>query len=162
MGDFLPTINEITENQVKSTLQLDGKSYFNQIINPSEGLVQTRIIRHYCGTSLWAIRIIDKGEVYKVYQKYPKLNADGHCGQNTLCRCFGEDSTIELKNLLIFDLKNDPYENNPIEENSNRYNEIKIVAENEFKAALQEVHPPSQFLNKWDVMPRPWMQPCAN
>ena len=30
--DFLPTINEITENKLKSPNQIDGESYFGQLL----------------------------------------------------------------------------------------------------------------------------------
>ena len=43
-----------------------------------------------------------------------------------------------------------------------RYKDIKRQANQEIEKALQEENPPSQFHSKWDVMPRPWMQPCAN
>ena len=60
------------------------------------------------------------GDVYKVYKKYPKVNSDGHCGENQLCRCFGEEYVISLENLLIYDMVNDPYENNPLPQDSTR------------------------------------------
>ena len=31
--DFLPTINEMTENQIKISPQIDGKSYFKALID---------------------------------------------------------------------------------------------------------------------------------
>lgn len=63
---------------------------------------------------------ITLGEVFKVYKKYPKINADGHCGENKLCRCFGDDNVTLLKHLLIYDMVNDPYEDHPLLENSSR------------------------------------------
>jgi len=161
--DFLPTINEMTENEIKISPQIDGTSYFKALTDKEYQGSEARIIRHYCGTSLHALRIItNKGEVFKVYKKYPKINAHGHCGENKLCRCFGDDNVTLLKHLLIYDMVNDPYEDHPLLENSSRYSKIVETANQEFEAALQEINPPSQFLNKWDVMPRPWMQPCAN
>ena len=66
------------------------------------------------------VLFITLGEVFKVYKKYPKINAHGHCGENQLCRCFGDDNVVLLKNLLIYDMVNDPYEDHPLLENSSR------------------------------------------
>ena len=73
-----------------------------------------RIIRHYCGTSLHALRIVfENQKIFKVYKKYPRLNVDGHCGRGELCHCF--DEAIEtLDPLLVYDLVSDPYETNPL------------------------------------------------
>lgn len=43
-----------------------------------------------------------------------------------------------------------------------RHKSISALAETEFTKADAEANPQSQFLNKWDVMPRFWYQPCAN
>ena len=55
-----------------------------------------------------------------MYRKYPKINADFHCGQNQLCRCFGSEHVTTLENFLIYDLINDPYEDNPLSEDSTK------------------------------------------
>ena len=76
-------------------------------------------MRHYCGTSLAAIRFIYLNHVFKVYRNYPKVNKDGHCGYGKLCGCFG-DAIEELTKFRIYDLTEDPYEDFPISETSER------------------------------------------
>ena len=125
--DFRETINEIiSRNDVTSVsgggnLSTDGISYFNSIINNGSAevskVLESRILRHYCGTSLAALRMNYQNHVFKVYRIYPKLNENGHCGAGKLCGCFG-DSVEILKKYAIFDLTEDPYEDSPLMENS--------------------------------------------
>ena len=126
--DFRETINEIiSRNDVTSVsgggnLSTDGISYFNSIINNGSDsevskVLESRILRHYCGTSLAALRMNYQNHVFKVYRIYPKLNENGHCGTGKLCGCFG-DSVEILKKYAIFDLTEDPYEDSPLMENS--------------------------------------------
>ena len=80
-------------------------------------VLKSRILRHYCGTSLAALRLNYQNHVFKVYRMYPKLNENGHCGTGKLCGCFG-DSVEILKKYAIFDLTEDPFEGSPLMENS--------------------------------------------
>ena len=94
--------------------QIDGESFLPQILGL--GLPQKdRIIRHYCGTSLQALRIVQTGgKIYKVYRHLPILNDQGHCGSNCLCPCFGP-GVKELKEFMAFDLTTDPTEERPLD-----------------------------------------------
>ncbi len=106
------------------------------------------------------------GDVFKVYRKVPIVNKDtGHCGSGNLCPCFGDDSKVRtFKSFRIFDLKKDPYENEALDEASERYSEVAAEAAKAFADADKEAEgfPPSQFSSFANLMPRPWMQPCAN
>ena len=99
--------------------------HFNSIINNgseagvfTKGL-ESRILRHYCGTSLAALRMNYQNHVFKVYRIYPKLNENGHCGTGKLCGCFGDSVEILIK-YAIFDLTEDPFEDSPLMENSHK------------------------------------------
>ena len=43
-----------------------------------------------------------------------------------------------------------------------RYKSVMPLLRAELKAAESEWHPESQYRSAWNVMPWPWIQPCAN
>ena len=131
-----------------------------------------------------AVRLTFEKSVYKIYRHVPKLKENGKCVKdkvNQFCGCYG-NAIEKLDNYRIFDLTQDPFEDEPMSEKSERYNSCYLfsndsfnhfilifrydilhkLAFEEFQKADQELNPPSQLSDKFSVMPRFWMQPCAN
>ena len=114
MLDFRATIEDLVSQKYQPAT--DGKSFLHTILDKEESLQeeaspqQSKVLRHYCGTNLHALRIKYQSYIYKVYRRYPKVNKDGHCGRGMLCGCFGHDID-EFKDLHIYNLTQDPTEN---------------------------------------------------
>lgn len=159
MLDFRATIEDLVSQ--KYSPNSDGKSFLHLLDGNQESLPKMRVFRHYCGTNLHALRIQHQGYTYKIYRRYPKVNADGHCGKGTLCGCFGDDIQ-EFKEWRIYNLTQDPIEETMLDNQDFRLQEIKGLAGVAFEEADNEDHPPSQLSSMIQVMPRPWMQPCHN
>ena len=190
--DFLPTLKDILEEEnddaqkVSLSNSIDGKSYLSSLNGKKE--IPKRFIRHYCGSSVHALRFVADDKVYKAWFKRPILNSNGHCGEGRLCSCFGDSEVLENFGCdpEIFDLVNDHTEDNPILKTSKTYTDLKLkfIQEyirinphpndlnncfkdiayndiNEGSNVLDSATVQSQYSNFFDVMPRPWMQPCA-
>ena len=191
--DFLPTVKEILDEerepnreQVLLPNQIDGRSFLSLVKGRTES--PHKFIRHYCGTSLHALRLVTNQNVYKAWFKRPILNENGHCGEYKLCSCFGNSSVLQDFgcDIEIFDLGKDPTEVTELSKNSEIYNELKwkflhehIRIHNNINDLLKcgidnhpngdlkgktsgdEIRVASQFTTFLDVMARPWMQPCA-
>ena len=111
MLDFRATIEDLVSQKYQPAT--DGKSFLHTILDKEESLQQeqqSKVLRHYCGTNLHALRIRYQNYIYKVYRRYPKVNKDGHCGKGVLCGCFGDD-IVEFKDFHIYNLTQDPTEN---------------------------------------------------
>ena len=190
--DFLPTVKQILEEENDSDEiflrnPIDGKSFLSLLQGQTKN--QHTFIRHYCGTTIHALRLITEKSIHKAWFKRPLLNENGHCGEGKLCSCFGNSN--ELKDfgcdIEIFDLGKDPLEETAISNNSKTYNELKLkflkeyvriennISSNMMKCYVENTHDrntkiavasdefdtPSQLSSFFEVMPRPWMQPCA-
>ena len=190
--DFLPTLKEIVERENINTQELslpnpiDGESFFSLLVGENSNT--QRLIRHYCGSSVHALRLVDNDRIYKGWFKRPLLNSNGHCGRGQLCSCFGGSDVLENFGCdpEIFDLTQDPTEDTPLLKTSKTYIDLKW----KFVQEYLRIHPKiddldkcfqdiaysgrydkaitfdnmnilSQYTSFFDVMPRPWMQPCA-
>ena len=131
-------------------------------------------------SAIHSMRLMQKHTTYKAWFKRPILNAAGHCGTGKLCPCFGSAEELHDfgSDVEIFDLNEDPMEDNPLNNSHEYYEEVKHIFLNEYGRLVpdfghpnendaesyhnsDEVNLPSQFSHFYDVMPRPWMQPCA-
>lgn len=191
--DFFPTVKEILDEEKEPNTeevllhnQIDGRSFLSLVKGRKESA--HTFIRHYCGTSLHALRIVINENIYKAWFKRPILNENGHCGEYQLCSCFGNSSVLQDFgcDIEIFDLAKDPTEVTALSKNSKIYNDLKWkflhehnrITNNrdallkceidkddkgDFKttASGDKIGVASQFSAFLDVMVRPWMQPCA-
>ncbi len=125
----------------KNSVQLDGKSLLPLL----QGRTQRsphRFIRHYCGTTLHAVRVVREGggekvrrilqehvvehffqfpdgRVFKGYFRRPVLNPEGHCGYDSVCPCHpGGGEVEELPRPVVYDIGTDPGERRPLKEDS--------------------------------------------
>eukprot|EP00095_Tigriopus_kingsejongensis_P012472 maker-scaffold323_size206388-snap-gene-1.13 protein:Tk12472 transcript:maker-scaffold323_size206388-snap-gene-1.13-mRNA-1 annotation:"arylsulfatase h precursor" len=158
--DFLPTLMDILAVR-KDDVQLDGKSIYPLMKQPQEIPSEARMLRHYCGTALHALTYqSEAGEAFKVYFHEPILNSDGHCGIGALCPCSGPGVTNHT-HPVVYDLRQDPAEKQSLAIHSDRYLTLLGLFREEQSQAQSEWHPPSQFSDFWNVIPRPWFQACA-
>ena len=190
--DFLPTLKEIVEeesdnvSEIRLPNSIDGKSFLSLLNGQKES--SHTFIRHYCGSSVHALRFVTNGNIYKAWFKRPLLNSDGHCGEGKLCSCFGDSDSLKDFGCdpEIFDLVQDPTEETAILKTSEIYNDLKrkfiqeyirinanttnlsecykdtaYIDNNDMKLPLDNNDVQSQYTYFFDVMPRPWMQPCS-
>ena len=75
-----------------------------------------------------AVRLTFEKSVYKIYRHVPKLKENGKCVKDKIdqfCGCYG-NAIEKLENYRIFDLTEDPFEDEPISEKSERCNNFQL------------------------------------
>ena len=103
--------------QIELPNEIDGKSFLPLIKQKNKDNGVHKFIRHYCGTAIHALRLVEDN-IYKAWFKRPVLNTHGHCGEGKLCPCFGGADEVQDfgSDIQIFDLTQDPNEENPLTE----------------------------------------------
>nr|XP_045604189.1 arylsulfatase H-like [Procambarus clarkii]XP_045604190.1 arylsulfatase H-like [Procambarus clarkii] len=121
----------------------------------------SRSLLHHCGRDIHAVRIIQENLAYKlqlVGYKWKPGSTQCGWGVNKFCSCFDvEDYGYEPQ---LFNLRDDPYEDNPIPTNSTQYMQVTMVLKQflaEWKVRVP--YPPSQFKNVTNTMLSLWLQP---
>lgn len=166
--DTLPTLLELTDLPPVNSLfpdlperDLDGVSLAGLL---TEGTaLRPRSLIHHCRQAIHALRLVVEARVYKMHlakHKWSPGSTQCGWGSNNLCSCFGdgvEDLTLDPE---VYDLTNDPYEDNPISNESSEYWHV-VGALRQFLAEWKArvPYPPSQFKNKMDTVLSPWLQP---
>ncbi|XP_071527506.1 arylsulfatase H-like [Panulirus ornatus] len=161
--DMMPTILQLTGLPPFHDLlphcpqKLDGVSIADLLISgvhpPSRSLL------HHCDQAIHAVRLVQEGLIYKMHMVgYKWLPGSTQCHRTTLCSCYDVDDYGHLP--LLFNLKEDPYEDHPIPSNTSQYAQVtgmlkQFVAE--WKARTP--YPPSQFKDVANTILSPWLQP---
>ncbi|XP_042883218.1 arylsulfatase H-like [Penaeus japonicus] len=166
--DTLPTLLDLVDLPPVNSLlpdlperDLDGVSLAGLL---KEGVdLKPRSLIHHCRQAIHALRLVVEKRVYKMYlakHKWSPGSTQCGWGSNNLCSCYGdgvEDITFEPE---VYDLTNDPYEDNPISNETTEYTHV-VGALRQFLAEWKArvPYPPSQFSNKADTVLSPWLQP---
>ncbi|XP_075706887.1 arylsulfatase H-like [Rhinoderma darwinii] len=161
--DIYTTVTKLGGGMTPQDRIIDGKD----IMPLLQGLVPNsdhEFMFHYCDEYLHAVRWQQNSSdtVWKVHYISPKFHPEGAgaCYGSKLCACSGEKVLHHVPPLL-YNLSNDPSENNPLPNDSELYNEVlqtiqKAVARH--NSTLHEV--PQQLYglnNLWD----PRLQLCC-
>jgi len=154
-----------------STNHIDGRDMsgqLNALANQETVRGEHEFMFHYCGDKLNAIRwsIAETGDVYKLHYFQPVWDAGTEgCASMLICACYGPYiNTYEVP--LLYNLKNDPMEKEPLDAKYEKYEMIVQKMEAGFDAWRIETGldtaPPSMFTD-WNVgVPRPWLQPMCD
>ena len=110
---------------------LDGRdmsAQLNSLVTDQPVPVEHEFMFHYCGDKLNAIRwSLDTGDVYKLHYFQPvwDVGTEG-CASMLICACYGPYiNTYEVP--LLYNLKHDPMEKNPLDANYDKYDIIVQV-----------------------------------
>ncbi|KAJ7319642.1 hypothetical protein JRQ81_019153 [Phrynocephalus forsythii] len=162
--DIYPTVAHLAGASVPQDRIIDGKNQI-ALLQGTEQHSEHKYLFHYCGSYLHAVRWYQKesGAVWKAHYVTPKFEplGAGGCYEAGLCPCFGKGVTHHNPPLL-FDLSRDPSEATPLSPTSEPL--FKMVLSH-MEWAVEEhwktlTIVPEQ-LDGYNVMWKPWLQPCC-
>ena len=159
--DIFPTLLEIAGAELPKDRVIDGKTLM-PLLTQQTNITSHETMIHYCAKAIHAVRYRPRtgNTVWKAHLVTPVFNpgTDACIGKGA-CHCYGDAVTIHNPPLL-FDLTEDPSENNPISNQDPRYKPVIDVitkAVEEHKLTVEEV--PDQIALR---LPRPLLQVCCN
>ncbi|KAH1186516.1 hypothetical protein KIL84_019265 [Mauremys mutica] len=162
--DIYPTVAHLGGGIVPQDRVVDGRNLMPLL----QGKVQQsehEFMFHYCGSYLHAVRWHqkDSGALWKAHFVTPIFHPEGAgaCYGRGICPCFGEGVTHHDPPLL-FDLSRDPSEARPLSPATEPLFDTVI---SRIARAVQEhrqtLTPVPQQLSLYNIMWKPWLQPCC-
>lgn len=155
--DFFPTFLDLAGHPGVTDRIIDGKNLKPILFSPHDE--QEEIIHdyffHWCGNTLHAMR----DQSYKLHWITPIWD-DGteHCDSVVICQCAGRRNLYH-KQPLLYNIREDPGENNPLDPDSSEYLQILNRFEKQREAHSKTFTP---VPNQLESLPRPWAMPCCN
>lgn len=160
--DLFTTILQIVGCSLPTDRIIDGKN----ILPLLQGIEKTsphQYLFHYCGQDIHAARYIPLNEpaIWKVHYYIPRWKP-GTTECEFVCHCFG-NFVVHQNPPLLYNIADDPSENNPIDVNSNP-KWLKLISHinkaiNKHKESIAAVSQQFTFVNSMWI---PWLQPCCN
>ncbi|XP_053165615.1 arylsulfatase D-like isoform X2 [Hemicordylus capensis] len=162
--DIYPTLVHLAGGTVPQDRVIDGRNLMPLLL----GSVQQsdhEFMFHYCGIHLHAVRWHqkDSGNVWKAHFITPVFQPEGSegCYEVKYCPCSGEGVTHHNPPLL-FDLSQDPSENLPLSPDMEPLFHIVIKRiEKAVDEHRRTLTPVPQQLSFYNIMWKPWLQPCC-
>ncbi|XP_020642644.3 arylsulfatase D isoform X1 [Pogona vitticeps] len=162
--DIFPTLAHISGGAVPQDRIIDGRNLLpllQQKVKHSEH----EFMFHYCGSYLHSVRWHqkDNGALWKAHYVTPVFSPkdSGACYGRGICPCFGKGVTHHNPPLL-FDLSRDPSEAVPLSPDTEPL--FHMVLEKIEKAVEEHrktLTPVPQQLSFFNIMWKPWLQPCC-
>ncbi|XP_023221651.1 steryl-sulfatase-like [Centruroides sculpturatus] len=160
--DLFSTILNIIGVPLPTDRFIDGKNIL-PLLQGKEKKSPHQYLFHYCGHEIHAARYIPENEhaIWKIHYFTPKWNP-GTTECDFVCHCFGK-FVNEHNPPLLYNIVEDPSENNPLDVNSNpRW--LKLIshinkAVKKHKDSINVVPQQFSFINSIWI---PWLQPCCN
>ncbi|KAJ7319641.1 hypothetical protein JRQ81_019152 [Phrynocephalus forsythii] len=162
--DIFPTIAHVSGGAVPQDRIIDGRNLLpllQQKVKHSEH----EFMFHYCGSYLHAVRWHqkDSGALWKAHYMTPVFSPKdgGACYGRGICPCFGKGVTHHNPPLL-FDLSRDPSEAVPLSPDTEPlFHMVLESIEKAVKEHQKTLTPVPQQLSFFNVMWKPWLQPCC-
>ncbi|NWQ76751.1 ARSD Arylsulfatase, partial [Columbina picui] len=162
--DIFPTVVHLAGGILPQDRVIDGRN----LVPLLQGRAQKsehEFLFHYCGSYLHAVRWHqkDSGAVWKAHYVTPVFHplGAGACYGKGICPCFGEGVTHHDPPLL-FDLSRDLSEAKPLSADTEPLFDIVI---RKIGRAIEEhrrtLTPVPEQLSLYNVMWKPWLQPCC-
>ncbi|KAM7177407.1 arylsulfatase D-like [Macrochelys suwanniensis] len=162
--DIYPTVAHLGGGIVPQDRFVDGRNLMLLL----QGKVQQsehEFMFHYCGSYLHAVRWHqkDSGALWKAHYVTPIFHPEGAgaCYGRGICPCFGEGVTHHDPPLL-FDLSRDPSEAKPLSPATEPlFDTVISRIERAVQEHRQTLTPVPQQLSLYNIMWKPWLQPCC-
>ncbi|XP_063811560.1 arylsulfatase H-like isoform X2 [Pseudophryne corroboree] len=160
--DIFPTVTKLGGGVLPQDRIIDGKD----LIPLVQGLIpdsEHKFMFHYCDEYLHAVRWqqTTSDTIWKVHYFSPKFSpGEGACYWSKLCPCSG-DNVIYHSPPLLFNLSNDPSENNPLPSDLPLYNEVLQTIEQAVAHHNSTLYPVPQQLYGINNLWNPRLQPCC-
>ncbi|XP_060625876.2 arylsulfatase L-like isoform X4 [Anolis sagrei] len=162
--DVFPTLVNLAGGTVPQDRIIDGRDLMPLL----QGLVQHsehEFMFHYCGILLHAVRWHqkDSGNVWKAHYVTPifQPKGSGGCYDIRFCPCSGERVEHHSPPLL-FDLSRDPSEAVPLSPDTEPlFHMVLKRIEKAVEEHQRTLTPVPQQLSFYNVVWKPWLQPCC-
>ncbi|XP_075054285.1 arylsulfatase H-like [Mixophyes fleayi] len=161
--DIFTTVTKLGGGKLPQDRIIDGKDLMPLV----QGLVPNsdhKFMFHYCDEYLHAVRWqqTSSDTIWKVHYYSHKFKPEGAgaCYGSKLCGCSG-DQVIYHVPPLLFNLSNDPSENNPLPSDLALYNEVLQIVEEAVVHHKATLHPVPHQLNVLNNIWNPRLQLCC-
>ncbi|XP_063811562.1 arylsulfatase H-like isoform X2 [Pseudophryne corroboree] len=160
--DIFTTVTKLGGGVLPQDRIIDGKD----LIPLVQGLIpdsEHKFMFHYCDKYLHAVRWQQTASdtIWKVHYISPKFSpGEGACYKTKICQCSG-DNVIYHVPPLLFNLSNDPSENNPLPSDLPLYNEVLQTIEQAVAHHNSTLYPVPQQLYGINNMWNPRLQLCC-
>ncbi|KAM8722077.1 steryl-sulfatase isoform 1-T6 [Acanthopagrus schlegelii] len=163
--DLFPTVVHLSGASVPEDREIDGRDLMDLL----QGKVQRsshEFLFHYCNSYLNAVRWHpqNSSSVWKAFYFTPDFYPENEtaCFHTHVCFCTPDYVTFHHPPLL-FDLSRDPSETTPLTPDTEPdFNAILAVMEEAAETHQRSVKPVESQLSAWNVMWKPWLQPCRS
>ncbi|XP_071669360.1 arylsulfatase H-like isoform X1 [Patagioenas fasciata] len=162
--DIFPTVVHLAGGKVPQDRTIDGRSLLPLLRGTAQHSGH-EFMFHYCGVFLHAVRWHqkDSGTTWKAHYATPAFQpeASGACFGRGICPCFG-DGVSHHDPPLLFDLSQDPSEENPLSADTEP---LFDTVTRRIREAVEEhrktLTPVPQQLSPYNNIWKPWLQPCC-
>nr|XP_025044762.1 arylsulfatase D-like isoform X3 [Pelodiscus sinensis] len=162
--DIYPTVAHLGGGIVPQDRIVDGQNLLPLL----QGKVQQsehEFMFHYCGSYLHAARWHqkDSGALWKAHYVTPIFHPEGAgaCYGRGICPCSG-DGVTHHDPPLLFDLSRDPSEAKPLSPGTEPlFDTVISRIERAVEEHRQTLTPVPQQLSLYNIMWKPWLQPCC-
>ncbi|XP_068122426.1 arylsulfatase H-like [Hyperolius riggenbachi] len=161
--DIFPTVIKLGGGTLPQDRIIDGKDLMPLL----HGIVlksEHDFLFHYCNEHLHAVRWQEtsRNTTWKAHYISPRYYPEeaGHCRGTKLCSCSGGKAIYHVPPLL-FNLSNDPRENNPLPSDSVLYREVILIIQQAVAHHQSTLHPAPQQLYGLNNVWNPILQPCC-
>lgn len=160
--DLFPTLVELIGDK-ENLDNLDGESFLDLLKINNTNTSKERFLFHYCGAYLHGARYVqDQNHIYKIHFNKPKYVSETEFRCEFVCRCT-DKYTNKLNPPEIYDLVNDPFENEKIEVNSNLFNELLLKFNDAIDRHKKTINTDVENqLSLSNIIWRPQLQPCCS
>nr|XP_046238645.1 steryl-sulfatase [Scatophagus argus] len=163
--DLFPTVVQLSGALVPEDREIDGHDLMDLLQGRTERS-KHEFLFHYCNSYLNAVRWHPRNSssVWKAFYFTPNFYPENEtaCFHTHVCFCTPDYVTYHNPPLL-FDLSKDPSETMPqTPDTEPDFHAILALMEEAVKKHQRSMTPVESQLSAWNVMWKPWLQPCGS